>query len=357
MWDDSAADRAKVPKNPTVQLSQPLPQNSPEHLKSAVTQTDTEQPMTAVPDDFGLFTSDPPFSHSRTKQLTERDNSSNFHVLAGEDDRLKRKKAQPIEGSNPIFSFFVDNSFNEIDKKFGWKCLECNKWFATPHLSSQNASKNQFDRLQAHLESKHPQAHCRLVEMEKRSDESDAEVLNDSRKGKKAKVNLETNAETNKEVFDPVLTFFESVPATKESCSNKQEFKCHQCGKHFDCRYRHNDREREDILRLHLRHKHKNSLKELLSKNPVDDYLDIIDETFVRCKLCFLEVKRYGCRKGIDDREDFFRRHLKRKHEDIFETKIKLFQNRRNLLGQRKLPTNKGICRTCKHWEFGSFTI
>ena len=185
------------------------------------------------------------------------------------------------------------------------------------------------------------------------------EVLKNGPKNKKAKVDLEMNAEaeTNEEVFDPVLTFFESVPVTKESCSNKQEFKCHQCGKHFDCRYRHNDREREDILRLHLRHKHKNSLKELLSKNPVDDYLDIIDETFVRCKLCFLEVKRYGCRKGIDDREDFFRRHLKRKHEDIFETKIKLFQNRRNLLGQRKLPTNKGICRTCKHWEFGSFTI
>ena len=61
LWDDSAADRAKVPKNPTVQLSQPLsqplPQNSPEHLKNAATGTDIGQLMTAVPsDDFGFFT-------------------------------------------------------------------------------------------------------------------------------------------------------------------------------------------------------------------------------------------------------------------------------------------------------------
>ena len=62
LWDDSAADRAKIPQNSTenmldFQPSQPLPQNSPEHLKNAATGTDIGQLMTAVPsDDFGFFT-------------------------------------------------------------------------------------------------------------------------------------------------------------------------------------------------------------------------------------------------------------------------------------------------------------
>ena len=60
LWDDSTADRAEVPQNSTenmldIQLSQPLPQNSPEHLKNAATRTATGL-MTPVPsDDFGFF--------------------------------------------------------------------------------------------------------------------------------------------------------------------------------------------------------------------------------------------------------------------------------------------------------------
>ena len=274
-------------------------------------QTANEQPMLASSStDIHYPSTNDQFSGNNRVSESAEDHRD-VEISPTENSLLKATE-EFTESDDPIYNFFEENSFNGIEKKFGWRCLECNQWFDSRYTPNKKHKKCD-DNLQMHLENKHPHTSYKLLKQKAKREE--------------AKLEKELNG-------DLILTFFELLPKEKYSPaaelfdkSTERQWKCLECGERFDCRYNSNGG--CDNLREHLARSH----KMLFKNSPVNGCLDPIADNFVRCKLCGKEMKRYylkKTKKGGTSRTDWFRQHLRLKHTEIFENKVKWFRDIRS---------------------------